>query len=135
MALPLDTTIEAARVQAAVWRRLGMEKRLRLALEMIENARSLAESGVRWRHPEYSEHEVRLAAIRLRLGEDLFRKAYPGQERGAVRCRWLIKRSFWRRSFPGSIRPGFRICLPDRRALKSSIGGRSEMCGEWSCRW
>ena len=80
MALPLDTTIEAARVQAAVWRRMDMETRLRLALEMIEAARSLAESGVRCRHPEYSDRQVRLAAIRMRLGDDLFRKAYPGEE-------------------------------------------------------
>ena len=67
MALPLDTTIEAARVQVAVWRRMDMETRLRLALEMIEGARSLAESGVRWRHTEYSERQVRLAAIRMRF--------------------------------------------------------------------
>ena len=80
MALPLDTTIEAARVQAAVWQRMPMEMRLKLALEMIEHARSLAESGVRWRHPEYSDDQVRLAAIRLRLGEELYRKAYPGQD-------------------------------------------------------
>ena len=80
MAVPLDTTIEAARVQSTIWRRMDMGTRLRLALEMIENARSLSESGVRWRHPEYSQRQVRLAAIRLRLGDDLFRKAYPGQD-------------------------------------------------------
>jgi hypothetical protein len=79
MALPLDTTIEAARVQAGIWQRMTMETRLRLALDMIESAQSLAESGVRWRHPEYSDRQVRLATIRMRLGEDLFRKAYPGE--------------------------------------------------------
>ncbi len=77
LALPLDTTVEAARVQAAVWQRIGMGKRLAMVSEMIENGRLLSEWGVRQRHPEYTPDEVRLAAIRVRLGEELFRKAYP----------------------------------------------------------
>jgi hypothetical protein len=78
LALPADTTIDAARVQAAVWRRMGMEKRLRITLSMMEDAKSMSESGVRRRHPQYTDDQVRLGAIRDRLGEDLFHKAYPG---------------------------------------------------------
>ena len=78
LALPADTTIEAARVQAMVWQRLSMEKRLGMLSEMIDNGRKMTEWGIRQRHPHYTESEVRLAGIRLRLGEDLFHKAYPG---------------------------------------------------------
>ncbi len=35
--------------------------------------------GVRQRHPEYSEEEVRLAFIRLWLGAELYRRAYPAE--------------------------------------------------------
>jgi hypothetical protein len=35
------------------------------------------EEGIRHRHPEYSDEEVRLASIRARLGDELFLKAYP----------------------------------------------------------
>ena len=80
LALPADTTIEAARVQAMVWQRLSMEKRLGMLSEMIDNGRKMTEWGVRQRHPHYTETEVRLAGIRLRLGEDLFHKAYPGHD-------------------------------------------------------
>ena len=42
--------------------------------------RSITESGVRQRHPDYDENMVRLAAIRIAIGEDLFRQAYPDVE-------------------------------------------------------
>ncbi|HZK81010.1 MAG TPA: hypothetical protein VFC46_08085 [Humisphaera sp.] len=79
LGLPDDTTIEAARVQAGVWRRMGMEKRLRLAAELIDDARATTEAAIQKRHPEYTARQVRLAGIWLRLGDELFRKAYPGE--------------------------------------------------------
>ncbi len=33
--------------------------------------------GVRKRHPDYDDRQVRLAVIRLMLPEELFLKAYP----------------------------------------------------------
>ena len=58
---------------------MSMEKRLGMLSEMIVNGRKMMEWGIRQRHPQYTDSEVRLAGIRLRLGEELFRKAYPGQ--------------------------------------------------------
>lgn len=75
-----DTTEEAARVQLAVFRRMTPEKRLELAFEMTNELRHRLAEGVRHRHPEYSEEQVRLAVIHLTLGDDLFRKVYPGVE-------------------------------------------------------
>lgn len=72
-----DTTEEAARVQAAVFRRMTPEKRLELAFQMTSDLRRRLAEGVRQRHPDYSEDLVRLAVIRLTLGDDLFRKVYP----------------------------------------------------------
>jgi hypothetical protein len=76
LVLPADTTIEAARVQFAVLRRLGFEHSLRMALQLSDNVRELSESGIRQRHPNYSPRQVQLTAIRARLGEDLFQKAF-----------------------------------------------------------
>jgi hypothetical protein len=78
--LPADTSLEAIRVQHAVYRRMTVEQRLKLTFQMIEAARALSASGVRARHPEYTERQVELAVIRLTLGEELFRKAFPGEE-------------------------------------------------------
>jgi hypothetical protein len=78
--VPADTTLEAARVQFEVFRRMPPGKRLELAFQMSDSLRQLVASGVRSRHPEYSEDQVRLAVIRLTLGEKLFRQAYPGKD-------------------------------------------------------
>jgi hypothetical protein len=76
--IPADTTPEAAAVQLEVYRRMSPVQRLEIALEMGDSLRRLSAAGVRRRHPEYTEEQVRLAVIRLSLGEELFRKAYPG---------------------------------------------------------
>jgi hypothetical protein len=75
---PADTTPEAAAVQLEAYRRMTPVQRLRIAFEMADSLRRLSAAGVRSRHPEYTEEQVRLAVIRLSLGEELFRKAYPG---------------------------------------------------------
>jgi hypothetical protein len=76
LALPLDTTVEAARVQLAVLRRLGIDHCARMAFELSDNVRHIAEIGVRDRHPEYTPDQLRLAVIRDLLGDDLFDRAY-----------------------------------------------------------
>ena len=39
----------------------------------------LEAAGVRYRHPDYSEHEVFLAIVRRRYGDHLFRAAWPDE--------------------------------------------------------
>ena len=73
-----DTDPEAAEVQLEVFRRMGQEGRSRAALEMSDDLRRMTEDGVRRRHPDYSDDEVRLAGIRILLGDELFFRAYPG---------------------------------------------------------
>ena len=51
-----------------------------MALDLSNSLRSLTETGVRMRHPEYDGRQVRLAAIRLAIGEKLFRAAFPGED-------------------------------------------------------
>jgi hypothetical protein len=76
--IPRDTRPEAAAVLFEIYRRMPPLRRFELALEMGEMARSLSDAGVRSRHPDYSDEQVRLAVIRLSLGDDLFREVYPG---------------------------------------------------------
>ncbi len=77
-AIPRDTHPEAAAVLFEIYRRMPPLRRFELALEMGEMARSLSAAGVRSRHPDYSEEQVRLAVIRLSLGEVLFHQVFPG---------------------------------------------------------
>ncbi len=73
-----DTSREAAEVQLAVWRGMTCDQRVAMAFELSENVRQIAAEGVRQRHPDYSNDEVRLAVIRLQLGDELFQEAFPG---------------------------------------------------------
>jgi hypothetical protein len=74
---PLDTSEETSSIQIEVYRRMTPGARLRLGLELTEMSRRLLVDGIRRRHPEYDEEQTRLASIRLWLGPELFRNAYP----------------------------------------------------------
>jgi hypothetical protein len=74
---PLDTSPEAERVQTEIFRRMTPERKLRAAAELRQLVRQSLTEGVRMRHPEYSEEQVRLAMIRLILPEHLFLAVYP----------------------------------------------------------
>jgi hypothetical protein len=78
--IPSDTTLDAFRAQIKVFRRMSPEMRLEQALTWSQNVWSLSRAGIRDRHPDYSDREVELASIRLRLGEELFSQVYPGIE-------------------------------------------------------
>lgn len=72
-----DTSEDAARVQLEVYRRMAPSERLNVGLELTRMARDLLAQGIRVRHPEYSDDEVKWAVIRVWIGRDMFRRAYP----------------------------------------------------------
>ncbi|MGE5310767.1 MAG: hypothetical protein ACM3MN_03410 [Nitrospirota bacterium] len=72
-----DTNEDAQKVQLEILTRMGPEGRLRAGIELSRMSRLLLAEGIRTRHPDYDEHQVRLAAIRLTLPADLFHAAYP----------------------------------------------------------
>jgi hypothetical protein len=72
-----DTSEEAARVQVEVYRRMAPADRLRVGLELTRMSRDLIAQGIRNRHPEYSENDVKWALFRVWLGRELFERAYP----------------------------------------------------------
>lgn len=72
--IPDDTTREAAREQFARLREMGTQGRARMTFELNDMMRSLAERGIRKRHPEYDDESVRRALIRLTAGEETFRR-------------------------------------------------------------
>ena len=79
-AIPADTTIDAARKQFEILRRLDAETRLKMAFELSDNLRSIVEAGVRLRHPQYDEQQINRQVIRLMIGEALFKQVYPDVE-------------------------------------------------------
>ena len=74
---PLDTNPDALRVQIEIFQRMEPHQRLQAAAHLSETCRSLLAEGIRKRHPNYDEKQVKLAVIRCLLPEDLFLRAYP----------------------------------------------------------
>jgi hypothetical protein len=79
-AIPLDTSVAAHDMQRQVYLRIGGNARLAIMFRLNEAVRQLAMAGIRARHPEYDDDQVRLAHIRLVLGDQLTRAAWPDRE-------------------------------------------------------
>ena len=60
--LPLDTSPDAQAVQDEVYRRLGGQERVAIAFRLGATARALSSAGIRARHPDYSEDDVKRAS-------------------------------------------------------------------------
>ena len=75
-----DTSTEARRVQIAALRALGGEGRAEATFRLNHLARELSKAGIRMRHPDYDEEQVRLALCRIMLGRKLFREVYGSVE-------------------------------------------------------
>ena len=61
---------------AAIARRSGAER----MDEWVELNRAVARmeaDGIRSRHPDYDDHQLLLAAVRLRYGDELVQAAWP----------------------------------------------------------
>lgn len=68
---PADTTEVAWKVQRDIFRRLTGRQRVAMAVDMSESARALAEAGVRYRHPEWTDQQVHEALLARMLGAEL----------------------------------------------------------------
>jgi hypothetical protein len=76
-AIPFDTTPDAYQAQADVYRRLGGRGRLDIMFRLTESVRRIAMAGIRARHPDYTDVQVRQAYTRLQLGDALVREVWP----------------------------------------------------------
>ena len=75
--IPLDTSPDAHAVHVSALRSRTGSQRVRMALSMSEELRAISRSGIRSRHPAYSEEEVSWALFRLLHGDELFTRAWP----------------------------------------------------------
>jgi len=66
-----DTTASARRVQVEAFRQLDGPTRLLMACQMSDDSRAVTLSGIRHRHPDWSEAAIQEELLRLMLGRDL----------------------------------------------------------------
>lgn len=70
--IPADTTLETARREFEILRKLGPQVRAAMAFEMSDNLRHIVEAGVRHRHPEFGQKKVGQEVLRLMIGDKLY---------------------------------------------------------------
>ena len=74
---PRDTDADALEAQRAIYRRMTPAERVERMAEMCDELKVVALAGIRARHPAYSDADADAAYLRLTLGDDLFRRAFP----------------------------------------------------------
>ena len=72
-----DTNREAHEYQLRLYRSMSDEERASMALEMSDDVRRIAREGIRQRHPEYSDHDVKQALVALLYGAEAAAKVWP----------------------------------------------------------
>lgn len=78
-ARPRDTTEEAYELQARLHRSMAPEQRSELALRMSDDIRRIAAEGIRLRHPEYSDRDVRRALVAVLYGVQAAKLVWPDE--------------------------------------------------------
>ena len=76
----MDTSIEINRIWITILSRMMPEQRFTAALSLTQTCKLLLAEGVKRRHAEYTENQIRLAVIKLLLGEELFSAVYPEEK-------------------------------------------------------
>ena len=77
---PADTSPDAWAVHVTRLREMSIGERAQLVVAMSEMVEELTVTGIRLRHPDYTQDQILMALRRLRHGDDLTRAAWPGAE-------------------------------------------------------
>jgi hypothetical protein len=77
--VPADTVPEVWRRQMAVLAAKPVADRLAEWEALNRAGAEMEEAAVRRRHPDYDDHDVHLALVRLRYGDDLVLGAWPDE--------------------------------------------------------
>jgi hypothetical protein len=77
--IPADTDGAAHAAQIAAYRRMSGRERCAVVFRLNRLARRTAESGIRSRHPEYSDEQVRRGLLRLLFGDEVARGVWPNE--------------------------------------------------------
>jgi hypothetical protein len=75
--IPQDTTRDAFLKQMEIFKNMPSEKRFGLTSDLIVYSRELSKMGIKKRHPEYSEEDIKLTLIKITLPDEIFKKVYP----------------------------------------------------------
>ncbi len=70
MYLSPDTPLHVKQIQQKIWLSKTLEERLRLSAEMIDDARALQFHGIKIRHPDWTDEQIRVYRLRRLIQND-----------------------------------------------------------------
>ena len=73
-AIPADTTLEAARKQFEILRRMSPQKRALISFEISDNVRQNVIAGIKKMHPDFTDTQIKKELLRRTVGYELSRK-------------------------------------------------------------
>jgi len=77
---PRDTSIEAWEIYIGVLRKMTPEQRMLKGFQLTDMARRVAMHGIKERHPDYSDKEVKLALLRMTITEGQWKEHFGDLE-------------------------------------------------------
>ena len=78
--LPNDTKLDSAVRMFDVLQKMDINARAEMTFQLSDNLRSIVESGIHQRHPDYTQDEIKQAALSLAIDRALFDQAFPEHE-------------------------------------------------------
>ena len=67
-------------IQLNVLKKMDISDRAEMTFQLSDNLRSIVESGILQRHPDYSPDQINQAALSLVMDKDIVSQAFGGRE-------------------------------------------------------
>ena len=78
--LPHDTQPESAVRQFDALKKMDINARAEMTFQLSDNLRSIVEAGIRQRHPDYKQDQVKQAVLNLVMDKDIVSQAFGGRK-------------------------------------------------------
>ena len=78
--LPFDTQKDSAIKQFEILQKMDMDTRAMITFQLSDNLRSITESGIHDRHPNYTQEQIKQASLSLVVEREILEQAFYGRE-------------------------------------------------------
>jgi len=78
--LPLDTEKDSVTRQFEILQKMDIDARATITFQLSDNLKSITESGIHNRHPDYTQEQIKQASLSLVVEKEILQQAFRGSE-------------------------------------------------------
>ena len=78
--LPFDTEKDSAIRQFEILQKMDINTRATITFQLSDNLKSITESGIHDRHPNYTQEQIKQASLSLVVKKEILEHAFHGCE-------------------------------------------------------